>query len=71
MRLITKPIQSVILSVFLMSTYLPNKACAGYEIGLSAAKKGDYDTAVKEWLLLTEKGDPDAPQVRHFLHASG
>ncbi|MBT3724012.1 MAG: sel1 repeat family protein [Gammaproteobacteria bacterium] len=40
---------------------------ANFDIGLEAASNGDWDTALKEWLPLAEKGNADV-QVRVGLY---
>ena len=46
-------------------------AWANFNTGLEAYKKGDYKTALSEWLPEAEKGDPYAQHMMGFLYASG
>lgn len=46
-------------------------ARADFNIGLEAYEKGDYKTALSEWLPEAEKGAPYAQHMMGFLYASG
>ena len=43
---------------------------AGFDEGMAAANKGDYQTAFKEWKPLAEQGDADAQRITLQLHNS-
>ena len=43
---------------------------AGFDEGVAAADKGDYQTAFKEWKPLAEQGDADAQRITLQLHNS-
>ena len=51
-------ISRVILLGFLFLLSLGNYALAYADKGLESYRNGDYATALKEWKLLAEKGDP-------------
>ena len=42
-----------------------------YLIGLEAAKRGDFATALREWEPLAEQGDSDAQYSLGFMYANG
>lgn len=46
-------------------------ATADFETGLSAAQRGDYATALQEWRLLAEQGDPSAQVSLGNMYAAG
>ena len=46
-------------------------AVADFNTGLDAYQKGDFKTALKEWLPEAEKGDPHAQHMMGFLYANG
>jgi len=46
-------------------------ALADFNTGLDAYQKGDFKTALGEWLPDAEKGDPHAQHMLGFLYANG
>ena len=44
---------------------------AGFEEGMSAYKRGDYATTIKEWRPLAEQGDPTAQHHLGWLYVLG
>ncbi len=44
---------------------------ADFQEGLDAYKRGDYDTALKEWRLLAEQGDAPAQYGLGFMDQKG
>lgn len=42
-----------------------------FEKGLAAADSGDYQTALKEWLPLAERGDPSAQFNIGLMYEAG
>ena len=44
---------------------------AGYDEGLAAFERGDYETAVREFELLAEQGDADAQFFLGFMYGDG
>ncbi len=46
-------------------------AWADFQAGVDAAKRGDYDTALKEFRLLAEQGDATAQTFLGLMYSSG
>ena len=46
-------------------------ARADYELGAAAARRGDYDIALKAWQPLADEGNPSALNDLGFLYANG
>ena len=46
-------------------------AWAGFDEGVAATKRGDYETALREWRPLAEQGDADARFKLGFLYEFG
>ena len=44
---------------------------ADYQVGLDAAEKGDFETALKEWEPLAEQGYPDAQYNLGVMYRDG
>ena len=61
----------IITLTFTFSIISPeNFAWADFNTGLEAYQKGNYKTALSEWLPEAEKGDPYAQHMMGFLYAS-
>ena len=46
-------------------------AAADFNTGLDAYQRGDFKTALSEWLPEAERGDPHAQHMLGFLYANG
>ena len=60
----------LILAILLMATATA-PARADYDAGLSAAERGDFATALREWEPLAEQGHARAQTDLGYMHASG
>ena len=56
----TRRIMKRFLLALVLACALSAPAWAGFDEGLAAAKRGDYETALWEWRPLAERGDADA-----------
>lgn len=61
----------IIFTIILSRIYQADVASADFNTGLDAYHKGDYKTALSEWLPEAKKGDPYAQHMMGFLYASG
>lgn len=61
----------LLLIVVPLVASLASSALADYVAGLSAAERGDYATALSEWLTLAEQGDSRAQTHVGFMYAGG
>ncbi len=62
------------LSIFILIGFLLGLAApawAGYQEGIDAYKRGDYDTAMKEWRPLAEQGDAEAQWFLGSMYYQG
>ena len=50
---------------------LPALGWAGFDDGLAAFERGDYETALQEWRPLAEQGDAEAQLSLGFAYATG
>ena len=58
--------------IFALSIFIAtSSAFAGFDEGVTAYKAGDYATAMKEWLPLAKKGDPDAQRNLGMMYTYG
>ena len=57
----------IVITLFLFN----DAAKADFNTGLDAYQKGDFKTALSEWLPEAEKGDPYAQHMLGFLYANG
>lgn len=57
-----------ILSLFLVS---PNLAHADFDKGFEASQRGDYETAIKEWMIDAGQGNADAQNSLGRMYALG
>ena len=56
----------------LLSLLIPVQSWgADFQKGLDAAQRGDYATALKEWIPLAEQGDADAQFALGIMYESG
>ncbi|MBO1928492.1 sel1 repeat family protein, partial [Thiomicrorhabdus sp. 6S2-11] len=60
-----------ILFAALVALSLSAPVQAGFDEGLSAAQKGDYATAFREWEPLAKQGDVDAQNYLGFRYSNG
>ena len=60
----------VILAVVLL-LFWAFPALANYQTGLSAFQRGDYATALQEWLSLATQGDAKAQTALGFMYGNG
>lgn len=61
----------VIFTITLSLFFMNDIASADFNTGLDAYQKGDYKTALSEWLPEAKKGDPYAQHMMGFLYANG
>jgi len=54
-----------------LSLWLTTSAWAGFDEGVAAYNRGDYATAVEEWLPIAEQGDADAQSNLGFMYHNG
>ncbi len=54
-----------------LSLWLAMSAWAGYDEGLAAYERGDYATALEEWLPLAKGGNANAQYHLGFMYAVG
>jgi TPR repeat protein len=54
-----------------VSLAMPGAARADFAAGVAAYDKGDYDSALKEWLPLAEEGDPAAQRNLGHMYRKG
>ncbi len=62
------------LSIFILIGFLLGLAApawAGYQEGIDAYKRGDYDTAMTEWRSLAEQGDAEAQWFLGSMYYQG
>jgi TPR repeat protein len=57
--------------VLLLSLAMHGLTSAGSNEGVAAYKKGDYETALREWRLLAEQGDAGAQLNLGFMYHNG
>jgi len=58
--------------IFALSIFITtSSAFAGFDEGVTAYKAGDYATAMKEWLPLAKKGNPDAQRNLGIMYQYG
>lgn len=55
----------------LMAALSSAPAWAGFDEGMAAYEKGDYETALSEWRPLAEQGDTDAQSNLGVMYANG
>ncbi len=60
-----------ILHTIILSFLFSSSVFAGDEAGLDAYKKGDYETAYKEWKALAEQGDAEAQTNLGLMYDNG
>ena len=60
-----------ILYTIILSFLFSSGVFADYEAGLDAYKKGDYETAYKEWKALAEQGDAEAQFGLGLMYRNG
>jgi uncharacterized protein len=62
----------LILPVLLFTLLVGTPAfSADFQKGLTAAKRGDFATALREWKPLAEQGDASAQQKMGWIYAHG
>lgn len=66
--MLMKPVRTMILSLLLA---VPGLSWGGFEEGLTAAQKGDYDTALREWQPLARQGDANAQYHLGVMYHNG
>ncbi len=66
-----KPCLTVFVIVFALSVGATQSAEGGFKEGLAAAKRGDYATALKEFLPLAERGNQGAQFNLGKMYRSG
>ena len=54
-----------------LSLWLTTSALAGFDEGLAAFERGDYATAVEEWLPIAEQGHADTQFALGVLYENG
>jgi TPR repeat protein len=64
-------VKTMLTMLGLLLSMVSMNASAGLDEGRSAALKGDYATAIREWKPLADKGDPDAQYNMGLLYAYG
>ncbi len=60
-----------LLLALVLACALSAPAWAGFDEGLAAAKRGDYETALREWRPLAERGDADAQYNLGVMYDTG
>ena len=59
------------LLALVLACALSAPAWAGFDEGLAAAERGDYETALREWRPLAERGDADAQYNLGVMYDTG
>ena len=54
-----------------LSLWLTTSAWAGFDEGVAAYNRGDYATAVEEWLPIAEQGNADAQYNLGIMYDNG
>ncbi len=57
-----------ILATVFLCLLLATPACAGYDEGMEAHKRGDFAAALREWRPLAEQGNADAQYNLGFMY---
>ena len=66
-----KLLRLTLLSCLLSLSWLPATSFAGFDEGLTAYKKGDFATALREWKPLAEQGSISAQLNLAFMYKKG
>lgn len=65
------PFRLLALSISLTCSLGAAQVWAGFDEGMNAYTSGDYDTAVREFKLLAEKGDKESQYLLGLLYEEG
>src|SRR5437016_1266347 len=58
-------------SFVLLSLGIALRAWAGFDEGIAAFSRGDYATALREWLPLAQQGDANAQSSLGYMYVMG
>jgi hypothetical protein len=63
--------RSIALALFISAAVIPLTAFAGFNEGLTAAQKGDFVTALREWRPLAQQGSASAQHNLGTMYTNG